>query len=62
MSKKRNQKAKANPERAMHERQKERDNAQQIDNDLEALAEDCERDMYGDDYEALKWSGWLDRD
>lgn len=31
------------------------------DNDLEAIAEDCDRDMYGDDYDALKYSGWLDR-
>jgi hypothetical protein len=29
--------------------------------DLAALAEDCERDMYGADYDHLKESGWLDR-
>ncbi len=33
----------------------------QTDDDLAALAEDCERDMYGDDYDYLKISGWLDR-
>lgn len=33
----------------------------QRDNELAAIAEDCERDMYGDDYDYLKDSGWLDR-
>ena len=29
--------------------------------DLDALVEDCEREMYGDDYDHLRDSGWLDR-
>lgn len=28
---------------------------------LASLAEDCDREMYGDDYEHLRDSGWLDR-
>lgn len=27
---------------------------------MEAAAEDCMRDMYGADYDYLKYSGWLD--
>jgi hypothetical protein len=35
----------------------------QIDNEeeMQAIAEQCDRDMYGDDYDTLKWSGWLER-
>jgi hypothetical protein len=29
--------------------------------DLDALAEDCDREMYGEDYDHLRDSGWLDR-
>ena len=30
--------------------------------DLAALAEDCDREMYGDDYDYLAAVGWLDRE
>lgn len=33
----------------------------EIDEDASAYAEDCDREMYGDDYEHLRDSGWLDR-
>lgn len=34
---------------------------EQSEEELAALAEDCERDMYGDDYDYLRDCGWLDR-
>lgn len=36
------------------------DKDKEIRND-EALAEDCEPEMYGEDYEHLRDSGWLDK-
>lgn len=34
---------------------------EQTDEELQALAADAEREMYGDDYDYLRDSGWLDR-
>ena len=47
--------------KASSQRHKRKQTDQLTDANLEAIAEDCDREMYGDDYEALKWSGWLDR-